>query len=63
MDIILVVVDRLSKYAYFIPFKDPLLVAELFIKNVVHLHGIPKSIVSDRDKVFMSNFWKELFKL
>lgn len=66
MDIILVVVDRLRKYAHFIPLKDSFnacLVAELFIKEVVRLHGIPKSIVSDHDKVFVSNFWKELFKL
>lgn len=59
MDIILVVVDRLSKYAHFIPLKDPFnarLVAELFIKEVVRLHGIPKFIVSYHNKVFMSNF-------
>ena len=37
--------------------------AELFAKRVVRLHGIPTSIVSDRDPTFMSHFWKELFQL
>ncbi|XP_017425527.2 transposon Ty3-G Gag-Pol polyprotein [Vigna angularis] len=64
-DAILVVVDRLSKYAHFIPLKHPYsarTVAEIFLREVVRLHGIPKSIVTDRDPLFLSMFWNELFK-
>ncbi|WVY89838.1 hypothetical protein V8G54_035352 [Vigna mungo] len=64
-DAILVVVDRLSKYAHFIPLKHPYsarTVAEVFVQEIVRLHGIPQSIVSDRDPLFLSIFWKELFK-
>lgn len=63
---ILVVVDRLSKYSHFILLKHPYTaksIAELFAKEIVRLHGIPKSLISDRDPVFVSNFWLELFKL
>ena len=63
---ILVVVDRLTKFAHFIPMKHPyttVTVAQLFMDNIVKLHGLPSSIVSDRDKIFVSNFWKQLFKL
>lgn len=64
--VIMVVVDRLSKYAHFIPLPtnfNASLVAEQFTTNIVKLHGIPKTIVSDRDKIFTSKFWRELHKL
>jgi hypothetical protein len=64
--VIMVVIDRLSKYSHFFPLKTDYsskTVAEVFMRNIVKLHGVPKSIVSDRDKVFMSKFWKELFQL
>uniref|UniRef100_A0A0A9HNN3 Integrase catalytic domain-containing protein n=1 Tax=Arundo donax TaxID=35708 RepID=A0A0A9HNN3_ARUDO len=64
--VMLTVVDRFSKFAHFIPLGHPYMassVAKAFFNQVVRLHGIPCSIVSDRDPVFTSNFWAELFKL
>jgi hypothetical protein len=65
-DGVLVFVDRLSKMAHFVPTKQTVTapeVARLFIDNVYRLHGLPKSIVSDRDPRFTGHFWRSLFKL
>ncbi|WVZ83528.1 hypothetical protein U9M48_030666 [Paspalum notatum var. saurae] len=64
--VILTVVDRFSKFAHFIPLAHPYTattVARAFFAEIVRLHGIPDSIVSDRDPVFTSAFWRELFRL
>jgi hypothetical protein len=62
--IIMVVVDRLTKYAHFFsishPFKSSI-VATKFMETVQKIHGVPKIIVSDRDPFFTGNFWTELF--
>ena len=62
-DVVWVIVDRLTKSAYFLPVRlyysmDRL--AELYVSEIVKLHGIPLSIVSNRDPRFTSRFWKEL---
>jgi hypothetical protein len=64
-DSIMVVVDKITKASHFIPLKTMHKVedvVDIFLKEVAHLHGIPKMIVSDRHPKFTSNFWKELFK-
>jgi transposase InsO family protein len=60
------VVDKFSKYAHFIPLKHPFTafqVALAFMDNVFKLRGLPEALISDRDKIFTSSLWKELFKL
>jgi hypothetical protein len=64
--VIMVVVDRLSRYAHFYSLQHPFttsIVAQIFMDQVFKHHGMPHSIVYDRDPTFTSNFWQELFKL
>ena len=58
-EVIWVVVDRLSKYAYFVALRHPYSakgVTQAYVDNIFKLHAMPKSIVSDRDGVFVSSF-------
>lgn len=62
---IFVIVDRLTKGAHFAPLKPKFtarIVAELFVSTVVKLHGFPTHIVSDRDPIFFSSFWRGIMK-
>jgi hypothetical protein len=64
--VILMVVDNFSKYCHFIPLAHPYStesLAHAFFVDIVRLHGVPQSIVSDCDTVFTSNFWCELMRL
>lgn len=63
---ILVVVDRLTKMAHFIPTineVDAPLTAQLYLEHVYKLHGLPQDLVSDRGSVFTSRFWTHLLQL
>ena len=65
-DSILVFVDRFTKMAHFVPClksTDAPVFADIFFKNVIRLHGIPESLVSDRGSIFTSHFWKSLSAL
>ena len=62
-DSVWVVVDRLTKTAHFLPVRTDYSLnklADLYIKEIVQLHGIPISIISDRDPRFTSRFWGKL---
>lgn len=64
-DTILIVLCRFTKCAHFIGISHPFsasIVAKVFLDTVFRLHGAPQSIVSDRDKLFTSLFWRDLFK-
>jgi hypothetical protein len=63
---IMMVVDKYTKSSHFIPLRHPYTattVAKAFLDQVYKLHGMPSSIISDRDKVFTIKFWRELFHL
>lgn len=63
---ILVVIDKFTKYLHFLPLSHPftaLQVAQLYLANIYKLHGQPNTIISDRDRIFTSNVWQEVFKL
>lgn len=64
--IILVVVDPLSKHAHFSalgPNFTASQVVEIMLWDVIKIHGVPAQIISDRDSLFMSGFWRKLFHL
>jgi hypothetical protein len=64
-DSITVVVDKLTKVSHFIPMKSMHKapdITDIYMREVSKLHGVPKTIVSDRDSKFTLNFWKGLFK-
>ena len=64
-DTIWVVVDRLTKSAHFLAMRETLpmdKLAKLYVDEIISRHGVPLSIVSDRDSCFTSNFWNGLQK-
>ena len=63
---IFMVVDRLNKLAHFLSLAHSLTtktMAKKFVEGVVKLHGMPRTIISDQNLIFISNFWSEFFKL
>lgn len=62
---IFVVIDRLTKYGHFVTLVHlvtAFTVAQVYLHHIYKLHGISESIVFDRDRIFLSNFWQELFR-
>jgi hypothetical protein len=59
-----VVVDKLTRYAHFVPLAHPftaLQVAQAYMNNIYKLHGLPQTIISNHDHIFTSSLWQELF--
>jgi len=64
-DSIMVVIDKLTKVAHFIPVKythKAINIANIFMKDIFKMHRLPKKIISNRDTKLTSNLWKILFK-
>jgi len=64
-DAILIVIDRLTKMAHFLPCTkeiDARKFSELFMREIFRLHGLPKDIITDRGSIFTSDLWKETTK-
>lgn len=64
--VIWVVVDRLTKYTHFISLSHPYSahdITKLFMENIYKLHGMPGDITSDKDPIFTSKIWQELFSI
>jgi hypothetical protein len=64
--VILTVINRLSKYAHFLALGHPYSatsIAKVFFEQMVWLHSVPTSIVNNRDPIFTSAVWRELFRL
>ena len=62
-DTILVIVDKLTKYAHFVPCKGTLTAEQLgflVLDRLIRYHGIPRKLISDRDKLFTSAYWRTL---
>ena len=59
-DAIMVTIDQLTKVAHFSPLRSyytTTSIANIFMRDIVRLHGIPRKIISDRDPIFTSAFW------
>lgn len=64
-NVILVVVDRFSKYAHFVPLKHQYTAAhigKILTDHIIKLHGVPLTTTSDRDTIFTSTMWREIFR-
>ena len=64
--VVLVVVDRLTQYTHFMTLSHPYTIAKVanvYLQSVFKLHGMPSTIMSDRDPIFISHFWRELMRL
>jgi Integrase zinc binding domain/Integrase core domain len=64
-EVIMVIIDKFTKFCHFIPLSHPYTfteVARAFLENIYKLHGLPIKIVTDRDPIFTSLFWRELMK-
>ncbi|GJX26801.1 putative reverse transcriptase domain-containing protein [Tanacetum coccineum] len=59
-DTIWVIMDRLTKSAHFLPMREDYRLARLYLNDIVARHGVPISIISDRDSRFTSRFWQSM---